>query len=418
MDQKLSTTAEMDFEVRKTRVEDAIALRPTDQTPFHLAWRFWPAFQAGITFEKAMYDPASMRAAAAKLIPELKPDHFQNPLPNIAIGNPLETMDFQALNWPGHGVDKNVSYQYIDQEFMFADEYDDYLFDPTGYFLHTYLPRVAGVFEPFKQLPDIPSLYYLRILMGSRGFTQPGVQEAFDKIATATEQVDDMLAEAIGLAEDMAGQGFPTLQAGTASAPFDLFTDYMRGSKGAMLDMFRQPDNLLAAIDKASRIMVRSVIKSAAGRPGKLIFMPLHWGLDGFMSPEKFETFYWPQLRQVILELIEADLVPYVFWEGECGSRLETIADIPAGKAIYKFERTDLFRAKEILGDVVCIQGNVPGSMLNTSTPDEVDDYCRRLIQEVGKGGGFILDGAVGVPDEAKYENVLAMAQPPAKYRE
>ncbi|MBT3917288.1 MAG: hypothetical protein HOF23_13005, partial [Rhodospirillaceae bacterium] len=96
----------------------------------------------------------------------------------------------------------------------------------------------------------------------------------------------------------------------------------------------------------------------------------------------------------------------------------ETIADIPAGKAIYKFERTDLFRAKEILGDVVCIQGNVPGSMLNTSTPDEVDDYCRRLIQEVGKGGGFILDGAVGVPDEAKYENVLAMAQAPAKYRE
>ena len=47
-------------------------------------------------------------------------------------------------------------------------------------------------------------------------------------------------------------------------------------------------------------------------------------------------------------------------WEGDCTSRLETIADIPRGKAIYWFERTDLVRAKEVLGDVVCLRGNVP----------------------------------------------------------
>jgi hypothetical protein len=29
----------------------------------------------------------------------------------------------------------------------------------------------------------------------------------------------------------------------------------------------------------------------------------------------------------------------------------------------------------------------------------------------VGKGGGLILDGAIGVPDEARIENVVAMAQ-------
>jgi uroporphyrinogen-III decarboxylase len=68
-----------------------------------------------------------------------------------------------------------------------------------------------------------------------------------------------------------------------------------------------------------------------------------------------------------------------------------------------------MFKAKKILGDTVCIRGNVPASMLITGTPDEVREYCKKLFDVVGAGGGFILDGSVGIPDEAKDENVLAM---------
>ncbi|MBT3551373.1 MAG: hypothetical protein HN485_09585 [Rhodospirillaceae bacterium] len=51
-----------------------------------------------------------------------------------------------------------------------------------------------------------------------------------------------------------------------------------------------------------------------------------------------------------------------------------------------------------------------------TGTEDDVDSYCKNLIEKVGKGGGFILDGSIGTPDEAKVENVLAMAQSVHKY--
>ena len=108
--------------------------------------------------------------------------------------------------------------------------------------------------------------------------------------------------------------------------------------------------------------------------------------------------------------------MPLVLWEGNCTSRLELIGDIPQGKAIYWFESTDIFKAKEILGDTVCLRGNVPASILCTGTADDVDAYCKRLITEVGKGGGFILDGATSIPDEAKTENVLAMANSVHKY--
>ncbi|HJO23672.1 MAG TPA: uroporphyrinogen decarboxylase family protein, partial [Myxococcota bacterium] len=106
---------------------------------------------------------------------------------------------------------------------------------------------------------------------------------------------------------------------------------------------------------------------------------------------------------------IDADLTPLVLWEGNCESRLERIADIPPGKAIYFFERTDPFKAKAVLGDTVCLRGFVPASILTTGKPAEVEDYCKRLIDGCAPGGGLIVDGSIGIPDDARIENVFAM---------
>ena len=129
------------------------------------------------------------------------------------------------------------------------------------------------------------------------------------------------------------------------------------------------------------------------------------------MSLEQFKTLYWTGLKKLMVGLIEAGITPHPFFEGGYESRLEIIRDIPAGKAMYWFERTDMVKAKKILGDRVCIRGNVPASSLCTGSPGEVAAYCKKLINEVGKGGGFILDGAVGIPDEARPENVKAMGE-------
>jgi uroporphyrinogen-III decarboxylase len=89
---------------------------------------------------------------------------------------------------------------------------------------------------------------------------------------------------------------------------------------------------------------------------------------------------------------------------------------MPKGKAVYWFEKTDLFKAKDILGDRICLRGNVPASLLNVGTPEQVEAYCKRLIDVVGKGGGFMMDGATGIPDEAKPENVRAMVETTREY--
>jgi uroporphyrinogen-III decarboxylase len=183
-----------------------------------------------------------------------------------------------------------------------------------------------------------------------------------------------------------------------------------------MLDMYRNPEKLLAAIDKVTPSMIEQAISVPKTPGNNRVFIPLHKGLDGFMSPEQFKRFYWPSLKKLMLACIDSGFTPNPLFEGDCTSRLEVIKDIPRGKAVYWFERTDLFKAKEVLGDTVCIEGGVPASLMIGGTPEQVKAHCRKLIEVVGRGGGFILNGDVGIPDEAKVENVRALVETVREY--
>ncbi len=117
---------------------------------------------------------------------------------------------------------------------------------------------------------------------------------------------------------------------------------------------------------------------------------------------------------------IDHGFIPEPFFEGRYTERLECLTDFAKqhkGKLIYWFDKTDIIKAKEILGDYVCIRGNVPGSLLVAGTPQQVEDYVKTHIEGCMEGGGYIVDGAVsGIPDEARHENVKAMTDAVFKY--
>lgn len=401
------------YDERAQRIADAVLLKETDRVPFVYSTRFWAARAFGITCQEQMYDADKAIAVSKAAIAMLQPDAF---VPSLnAFGPTLDALEYRPMKWPGHGTDPNVTFQYIDKEYVTAPEYEEYISDPTLFYIRKYLPRIAGAYEGLQFFPDFTSLSEWRLIANMRAFANPKLRDSLRQLIEVGEHAEDAAKKSASFVAEMKALGFPPIAGSFCKAPYDHIADFMRGSKGAMLDMFRNKDKLLAAIETAGNALIRGVVEEARSA-GPYIFIPLHWGLDGFMSPDQFKTFYWPSLRKIVIYLIENDLVPVLLWEGTCTSRLETIGDIPPGKAIYWFERTDLFEAKEILGDVVCLRGNVPTSLLNTGTPDEVDEYCKQLIRKVGKGGGFILDGAASIPDEAKIENVKAMAESVRKY--
>jgi uroporphyrinogen-III decarboxylase len=175
-----------------------------------------------------------------------------------------------------------------------------------------------------------------------------------------------------------------------------------------MLDMFRVPQKLIAAMEKLVPILVRMASDQARKSGNPMVGLMLHKGPEGFMSLDQYKTFYWPTFREVMVRLMEEGLVPMPLFEGDYTSRLEIIKDIPKGKAVYWFETVDIRRAKQTLGDTVCFRGNVPVSLLFAGTPQEVQDYVKTLIDVVGQGGGLMVDCGVWF-DEARHENVKAM---------
>ena len=395
---------------REKRVQDAIALKQPDRLPTTLFSHFWVGKYNGMTCKETMYDYDGLKAAMVKACVDLEPDSYYPGHNIMAFGPTMDILDYQQLEWPGHkGLAEDVSFQYLDREYMKADEYDEYLLDPTGFTLHKYLPRVANAFKPMEFLPQYPSTMHTRIIMSMMAYANPEVIEMFKTLVKAGEEMQKMLASAEEMVKELADLGFPLGNHATSHAPFDVASDYLRGSKGAMLDMFRNKEKLEAVLERVVNLIPNNAMATAKRTGGKYIFFPLHWGLDGFMSPQQFESYFWPPLRKVMMTMIEQGFIPQVLWEGDCTSRLEIIKDLPPGKAVYMFERTNMRKAKEILGDTVCIRGNVSVSTLITGSVQNTIDEVKKLFDECGEGGGFILDGGVGIPDEAKHENVVAM---------
>jgi uroporphyrinogen-III decarboxylase len=140
----------------------------------------------------------------------------------------------------------------------------------------------------------------------------------------------------------------------------------------------------------------------------------MHRGAGGFMSDEQFEKFYWPSFSALIHACIENGITPMPLFEGDYTPRLKYLATLPPGKVAAHFDKIDRKQFKEVCGDVMCFWGNVPASLLCTGTPEQVKDDVKELIDIMGER--LIIDSTVGIPDESKPENILALNEAVDEY--
>ena len=147
-------------------------------------------------------------------------------------------------------------------------------------------------------------------------------------------------------------QGFPTSRggAGVAKAPFDILGDTLRGTKGILTDMYRQPEKLLEAIEVITKIHTDQLIASANAANALTVQFALHKGSDGFMSQKQFDKFYWAPLKKIILSLLGEGILPVMFAEGSYMSRLDSINEFPKGAVAWYFDKTDMKIAKQKIG--------------------------------------------------------------------
>jgi len=405
----VNSDAETAYKERVTLMKDAIQLKQVPQRiPICPSAGFFPIQYAGVTMYDAMYDYDLLSAAWERYCRDFTPDAYNAPT-TIVPGKVLEILDFRLYRWPGRGVPADNEYQFVEKEYMKADEYQDLIDDPTGFFLNRYFPRIFGSLKSFEKLPLFPPMNEIPCVPPVVfPFGNKEMQSAFKNLAAAGEETIKWRKAVHQINQSAMGKGYPAFSGGFTKAPFDVIGDSLRGTREVLMDMYRHPDLLREACERITPFMIKSGIDSCKANNHIMPFIPLHKGADGFMSDEQFRTFYWPTLRKLIIGLVNEGIVPQLFAEGSYNQRLEVICDIPKGKTVWWFDLTDMQRAKETVGQIACIAGNIPLSLLCTATPHDVESYCKSLIDLAGKDGGFILSTGAGMQG-SRAENVKAM---------
>jgi hypothetical protein len=137
----------------------------------------------------------------------------------------------------------------------------------------------------------------------------------------------------------------------------------------------------------------------------------MHRGCIPFISRQDFDEIYWPTLKPIVEELWARGHQIIFYAEGNWNHHLKDFAELPEKSIIFHCDKTDIFKAHQILGDKFCLSGGIPNELLSMGEPEEVRATCKRVIDGVAQDGGYVMDASALIMNDARIENVEAMIE-------
>ena len=399
-----SDEAKTKYQERAGRFRAALELRQPDRVPLAGLGGAFLYRRQGIPQKAIMYDRWQEAAEAViKFHRDFEPDSAGPTF--MMSGASMELLGQTNMKWAGFGLPDDVQYQFVEQEYMKGSEYDHFLSDPSDFVLRRYMPRLYTSLTGLEQMPQFS---FDGIDVGGRAirqFMDPDVLKAVELMKKAAELTAAPGKVMMEVSKRLTGMGFPLFYTGFGAAPFDMLGDTLRGTRGILTDLYRCPDKVIKACEKI--LELTPIPELPLGAP-PMIMMPLHKGDDTHISLKQFEKFYWPTFKELLIRMANEGLIPAPFAEGVYTKRLEYLLELPEKSVLWFFDRTDMHRAKDVLGGHSPLKGNVPITVIATGTPEQVKAHCKDLIDYCGKGGGYILCSGTQL-DDAKEETVRAL---------
>ncbi|MDR3553911.1 MAG: uroporphyrinogen decarboxylase family protein [Syntrophobacteraceae bacterium] len=378
------------FDERLGRYHAAMSLEPHDRIPIATGSNYFAEVYSGNTKQETIYNPDKWLQAELKFcqdFPEvdvLRDNRIYGPL--------FDALDVKTYKLPGRDLPADTQFQFVECEYMKEDEYDDLINDPTGFMIGTLLPRLLG-----ELANKGTGRSYMAMWKGGVAMAQ---------FAAIMRNRGMVLEQQCGMPQPMAGFFL---------APFDVLADALRGLNATLIDMFRKPDKVLAACDVLVQEMAHMALSMADPLKRYPIFVPTHKAI--FMSPEQFDTFYWPSFKKLMEILIDAGYSIRAYLEGDWSRHWHHMRELPKGRVLCDIDtQGDIYQAKKDLEGYQCVAGGVKDSMLILGTTDQVRENVRELCQTVGKAGGYIISAGCSFPYDAKPENFRAMVDAVMEY--
>jgi len=182
-------------------------------------------------------------------------------------------------------------------------------------------------------------------------------------------------------------------------------------------DIYQIPDKLEAVMDAMVDDLIADAIEAASITEEPGVMLTMERG-GGFYYPlHIYEKFEYPHMKKMVDAFAAKDLITIMHLDQDYTLNLPYFKDLPAKMVVAELDSTtDIFKAKEILKGHMCIAGDVPAALTSLGTPEEVEKYCRKLIDIVGEDGGFILSTGCTLPVDAKIENLKAIVDTAKNY--
>lgn len=306
-----------------------------------------------------------------------------------------QVLGTRYLSIPGVGLDRDTGFQYLepseDEAWMKPEEYDALIEDPTGYLLNVWMPRT----NRFLRGPGEANTAENNVAWLKGGMA---VMQYFNAFGAQVERLRHQC-------------GTVSAISGILKSPFDIIADKFRGYIGLTMDLFERPAKVLAAAEALMPHMLHVALSTADPNKEVPISIWMHRGCVPFISPEQFDTFYWPTLKPIIEEIWSHGHQTLFYAEGKWKHHWNRFRELPEGSIIYHCDRDDLFEAHRALGDRFAISGGIPNYLLSFGTPQEVRDFCKRVIDQVAAEGGYIMDAGAIMQNDTKIENIRAMTE-------
>ena len=278
---------------------------------------------------------------------------------------------------PGRDLDDDVPFQLEEQEILTPEDYD------------------AIADQGFER-------FYQQDYLWRLGDLEPGELPA---------EMDRMMAGGARFLSECARRDRRPFFLASGLHPFFVLS-LMRSMTAFTRDLYYDPEPVERALRRMVDDLIPRQIEMAKNTGIDLLLLTEERASCFFYPPRIFERFWWPYTRQIV-EACWAEGIVTLFHLDTCWDKnLHYFRQLPRGSAVLEFDgNSDMFAAKRLLGDHLCLKGDVPAELLSLGEPAQVEDYCRRLIDEVGDGGGFILGSGCSVPPATRRDNFRAMIE-------
>jgi len=360
------------------RIEAAISLKPVDQMPVAPLIISFAGRCAGMT-QAEIFEGFRQWQRALELTFERvgRCDAVFPMWPrDAALSQPLRAL------LPGRDLDDEAQFQLIEAEVMTREDYADIADRGFSAWFASYQTRIRSDLSDTR----------LGHIKTTLGYIRQGIR----------------LRRNVAYWQQ---HGIPAMFYSACYPAFDLLS-LARSLTPFCYDLRDCPEAIERACGAATPAIIATArIPLRITRGKRVCIFPMRSSAS-FISPSMFERFAWPHLKRMVEDFAQSGIVSVLHCDGNWTPMLAYLRELPRASCVVELDGgTDILKAKEILGDWLCLKGDVPATLLAHGEPAQIVEYCERLIRQVGRGGGFILSSGCEVPLDAKPENVGALIQ-------